>query len=878
MRERHPDRVGHYVLGELIGKGGMGEVYLARDSTLDRDVAIKILPAAFRDDADRLRRMTREAKVLASLSHPHIATIHGLVSDDAVQALVLEYVPGSTLAEEISKHGRTRSGSQDGSRGLSIRRAISIARQIAEALDAAHQHGVVHRDLKPANVKVTPEGHVKVLDFGLATQISNAGETTVGATGEGVAVGTAAYMSPEQARGHPIDKRTDIWAFGCVLFEMLTGTPAFGRETTSDSLASVLHLDPDWSALPAATPPTLRALLERCLAKDVDRRWRDIGDARFDLDAAEQPDPSVAAQAAGRKWLWPAVALAALLLAIAAWLVPRGATVTTGQSFQFDVDVLPTQAPWSGVAVSPSGGELAIGTFGPGASVTLYSLATGERRPVQGPASAPFWSPDGSMLGFVGPGQLRRVDVRGGPPVKICDARLIQGATWNANNVVLFSSEGRLLQVSAWGGTAVPLAFDDADANVRRTFPRFLPDDTHFLFQQDTAEGSAVFVGSLDSTTARRLIESASAVFAPPKHLLFMRGTALLAQEFDVRRLQLVGSPSVVAADVAPGFLSGQPSFSSSEGVLAYVLPREGTLGRLTWFDANGRAMHAIEPPSGTEYLNPALSPDGTRVAVNRMDPENARWNVWVLELARDVMSRVTFQDGMNSDAVWSPDGKEIVFASVRGERAGLYRKSADASTATETLFETDRSETLVPSDWSSDGRYIVYSHSRSAPGGWRVSLLPLFGDRKPISLFPADQFQYYGGRLSPDVKWLAYAGMTTGRFELYVRPFLATGTPIQVTRDGGVHPRWKSDGRELQFWRQPGGIYSAPVVSAGVELRVGMPRPVVDTRVAEVIDGRPHYDATRDGQRYLLRQAVSRQPPVRVLVNWRDRLERRQP
>ena len=860
MTHRRPDRIGHYVLGDLLGKGGMGEVYRALDTTLDREVAIKILPRELREDPERVRRLTREAKVLASLNHPHIAVIHGIESSDGEQALILELIPGETLAEAINQ------------RGLPIQLVLAIARQIADALDAAHQHGVVHRDLKPANIKIAPEGHVKVLDFGLAKAVANPAETTIGVTADGVVTGTAAYMSPEQARGQPLDKRTDIWAFGCVLFEMITGRRAFGRETVSDTIAAVLNDEPDWSALPRATPPQLQLLLRRCLAKDPQHRLRDIGDAIFELElhTSRQRDQSTTG---GRRALWFAAAVLAAVAAVSGYTWQRWNESAPGASYQFDVDVPPSTAPWSGVAVSPSGVELAVGTYGPVPSVFIHSLSTGATRQVLTPAAFPFWSADGTALGFIGPGELRRIDMSGGPALKVCDALRVQGASWNARNVIVFASDGELFTVPASGGTPAPLRFDEvAGVRPRRTFPQFLPDDTHFLFHQETPTGGAVFVGALGSPVSVHLLDStAPAVLAPPDHLLFMRGTALMAQRFDAPTLRLQGSPSLIAPDVAPAFLSGRAAFSASSGILAYVLPREGTSGQLTWFDANGRVTGTINQPSGTEYLNPVLSPDGTRLAVNRMDPENATWDVWVLDLARDVVSRVTF-DGVSSDAVWSPDGKSIVFASVRGDRAGLYRKLADASTAVEALFETDRDETLVPSHWSGDGRFIIYSHSRAAPGGWRISILPLDGDKKSVPLVPADRFQYYGGRLSPDGRWIAYAATITGQHELYVRPFLSAGSPTQVTRDGGVHPKWRHDGRELLYSNQPGGVYSVRVTPVGNALRIDPPRPVVEARLAELIDGRSHYDAVREGERYLLRQAV-RRPPVSVIVNWRERL-----
>ena len=867
-------RMGVYEIGALLGAGGMGHVYRARDTRLGRDVAIKVLAPIFQSDPQRIARFEREARVLAALSHPHIATLFGLEDVDGFHALVLELVEGPTLAEVI--------GQRNGA-GLPIDECLRIARQLRDALDAAHQVGIVHRDLKPANIKLTAAGDIKVLDFGLA-RASDEGrpwEQGDALTAEGTVLGTPAYMSPEQTRGKPVDRRTDIWAFGCVVFEMLTGRAAFGRDTTSDVIAAVLGVEPDWNALPAATPAGLERLLRRCLEKSPNARLRDIGDASLEDEPALRTDEergvvapprAIRARVLGITLL---IALAAVALTALSFLRNRD-DPTAPDVLEFGLGLPPDHTPWSGVAVSPDGRRVAIGTFGPGPMIWVHSFGSGERKQVAGSdgAAAPFWSPDGASLGYFARGSLWRTDLATGSPVKVCPTFGWLGASWGAGDVIVFSSDNALFSVPAAGGTPSKIAMPESGPVVR-SHPRFLPDGRRFIYYEQSAGGGQVFAGVIDGSLRKPLVDSTeAAVFAPPGFLLFVRGTSLLVQRLDLEAMALVGQPSVVAADVAPGFLSGRAAFSASETVLAFARSREGRPGELAWFDDAGRRVGAIAQPAGVEHLNPAISPDGTRIAVNRMDPHTGNWDIWIIDAERGVQTRVTFHEASDSDPIWSPDGKQILFASNRGGRAGLYTKSADGTGAETALFQSDRpGAAVVPSDWSRRGT-LVFSHSNFPPAGWALSMLELSSGQPPIPLSDRSRFAAYAGRVSPDGQWLAYASSETGMFEVYVRPVSGPGPKVQVSHGGGTHPRWIADGGRLVYWAQPGGLMSVDIEVQPGALRPGAPELVIPTRVLELIDGRPHYDVTRDGRRYLLRQPASdAEPPIGVIVNWMRKL-----
>ncbi|HYN09090.1 MAG TPA: protein kinase [Vicinamibacterales bacterium] len=866
---------GPYVVGELLGAGGMGEVYRARDPKLGRDVAIKVLPVQVTGDPDRLSRFTREARLLASLNHPNVGAIYEVEDSGGVQGLVLELIDGPTLADRLSRGA------------LPLREALGIARQIAAALEAAHEKGIVHRDLKPANIKITPAGVVKVIDFGIAKLDGADGRTTPGtATNTGMILGTAAYMSPEQARGGSVDKRTDVWAFGCVLYEMLTGRQPFDAQTSSDMIARILEHDPAWDRLPAGLPPAIDRLLKRCLSKDPAERLHDIADARLEItDALSARTPTIdrpkASAGAKERWLWVGLAgAAAVTLATIWWSLSRPTDRTApAPPVEFGVRFPDNHIPATGLAVSPDGRHIAAGIFGNASQIWLHSLDSSETRRLAGTEGSqfPFWSPDGTRLGFFGGGKLRTVDLAGGSASVICElplsARTALSGTWNTAGVIVFAVQQQLFKVPASGGVPAPIP---VAGELEPAFPQFLADQRHFIFYDGRRSGGgAIKVASLDGGDAKTLVNSDGlGVFAPPNLLLFLRGAALMVQTLNLERLTLEGNPKLAAANASLGVLFGFRAnvSASATGVLAFARPRGGSVGQLMWFDRTGQSVGSVPPPPDGEYLNPSLSPNGELLAANLMDPRTGDWDIWLIDIARGVSSRLTSDPARDSDPVWSPDGKEIVFVSDRGGRPGLYRKAVAGSGVEELVAIIEGAMELVPTDWSRDGKYILYEQSTF--GARSVWALPLFGDRKPIELV-GPQFAPYGAHLSPDGQWMAYNSFETGPGELIVRRFLVPGHWQQISTGGGVHPRWTADGRELVYWAVPRGIESVSFESTGSTFRLGPRRTLVQPAVLSLIDARTHYDITRDGRRLLVRQpAGPQQAGLSVILNWTEKLK----
>jgi eukaryotic-like serine/threonine-protein kinase len=865
---------GPYVVGELLGAGGMGEVYRARDPKLNRDVAIKVLPAHVTADPDRLSRFTREARLLASLNHPNVGAIYEVEDAGGLRGLVLELIDGPTLSDRLSRGA------------LPTREALGIARQVAAALEAAHENGIVHRDLKPANIKITPAGVVKVIDFGIAKLDPADGRSPAGtATSTGMILGTAAYMSPEQARGGTVDKRTDIWAFGCVLYQMLTGVQPFDAATSSDMIARILEHEPAWDRLPAALPAAITKLLKRCLSKDPADRLHDIADARLEIaEALAAPsarlERSKAAGGSKERWLWIALAGAAVVtLSTIWWALTRPTGTAPSPPVEFGVRFPDNFIPAIGVAVSPNGQQIAVGVFGNDAQIWLHSLDSSETRPLSGTEGSqyPFWSPDGTRLGFSGNGKLRTIDRAGTVPTVVCEiplsAQIVFGAAWSTSGVIVFPVQQHLFSVPASGGIPVEIPIA---GRLEPAFPQFLANQRHFIFYNGPPSGGGtVQVASLDGGDARVLLNAdGPAIFAPPNRLLFIRGAALMAQTFDPQRLALDGDPKLVVPNASMGTLfSFRASVSASaSGVLAFARPRGGSVGQLRWFDRAGQSFGSVAQPPDGEYLNPALSPNGALLAVNLMDPRTGDWDIWVIDVARGVPSRLTSDPARDSDPVWSPDGKEVVFASDRGGSLGLFRKAVDGSSPETLVVRIEGARSVVPSDWSRDGKYILYD--RGTQEGRSLWTLPLFGDRKPILLVD-ERFAPYAAHLSPDGQWLAYGSFETGPGETYVRRFLVPGQKQQISTGGGVHPRWTADGRELVFWAVPRGIEAVSFTPNGSTFSVGPRRTLVQAAVLSLIDSRTHYDITRDGKRLLVRQpAGPQQAGLTVILNWTEKLK----
>ncbi len=790
----------------------------------------------------------------------------------------MEFVDGPTLADRLAA-GR-----------LPMSDALALAIKIADALAAAHDKGIVHRDLKPSNIKIPRGGGVKLLDFGIAKETTgdapgNGSQPTTSLTRQGAILGTAAYMSPEQARGGAIDKRTDIWAFGCVLFEMLTGRRPFEAESTTDTIAKILERDPDWTALPAGTPEAVRKLLRRCLNKDAGERLRDIADARLELvDAAsdrngrEESRRDTSPPRSVTRWV--AIAAFVVIAAFGIWAISR--TTSRDQSpeqvVEFGLNLPPGVLLANSAVVSPDGRYIAVGVFKEVARILVYSLASRESRFVPGTEGGlfPFWSPDGSHLGFFVDGRVMQIEASGnGPATLICDAPNPSGfGTWNAENVILFSWRRRLFKVPATGGTPSPVELNGLRSGIMAMAPWFLPDNRHFIFFQGVFGGGTVRLESLDSADSRALVDSAyPAAFVPPNHVLFIRGTALVAQTLDLQTQSLIGPVSTIANGVAPGDLSTLPSVSgSASGVLTFEWPRGGIPGQLTWFDRNGRTAGEVAAPTDTEYLNPALSPDGQTLAVNSMDAQTGNWDIWTIDLNRQTPARLTSDPARDGDPVWSPEGKEIAFVSNRDGRFGIYRTPLGGSAQARLIAYVEGDPNVVSTtDWTRDG-YVLYTQAPSKALPQAVWAVRADGGEPFVLL---DKFSPYGARVSPDGKWVAYAAFDTRSVELYVEPFRAIGLRVAITHGGGTHARWRKDSRELFYWAVPGGVNAVDLTVDASGIHAGLPKTLVQSPILGLADFRAHYDASSDGQRFLARQPVGTpRPAVAILLHWTERLQ----
>jgi Tol biopolymer transport system component len=857
-------RFGPYEITSLLGAGGMGEVYRARDSKLNRDVAIKVLPVSLASDAQYMARFEHEAQVLASLNHPNIATVYGIEQG----ALVMELVEGSDL------HGP-----------LPLEETIPIARQIALGLEAAHERGVVHRDLKPANIKITPAGVVKLLDFGLAkSAVENISPSpsispipAPALTQAGMIVGTAAYMSPEQARGKRVDKRTDIWAFGVVFYEMLTGERPFGDgQTLTDTLASVVRDPPDLAKLPADTPPHIRQLLVRCLRKDVQTRLRDIGEARVLLDdtgvnqAGEISAPKTPRRS-GLAWIAAAIAV----VAIVAFLLRRPADEVR----TLRLSVLPPEKTsfWaiSLPAISPDGRHIAFATRAEGKSqLWIRDLDAPSARLLAGADGAvdPFWSPDSRSVAFFTPGKLRKADLDGSPILTICDAADGRGGSWNQNDEIVFAPSfgSPLSRVSAAGGTATPVTtLEEAASETSHRFPWFLPDGRHFLFtaRSEKPENTAIYTGDLQSKDRHFLIATASnAVYSPPGFLLFMRERTLMAQAFDAADLRTTGEPFPVAdqVDYVAGNIQGQFAVSQT-GVLAYTSGGGSLRSQMTWLDRTGAPVGKVGAPGIMQA--PAISPNGETVAVDRLDAPLGTYDIWLQDLAHGTDSRFTFDPGNDTFPVWSPDGSRILFSSNRTGKYGLYEKAATGEGKEDLLYET--AGVTLPTDWS-DSRFAIFFNTAPKSGN-DLWVLPFSGDRKAFP-FLQTAFSETHGRLSPDGRWLAYESNETGVSKVYVQTFPGKVGKWQVSSEGGTRPVWSRNGKELFYIAGDNKMMAVNVKSdAGFEH--GVPKPLFDTRTAPTA----LYDVTRDGQRFLMLNAAEQEPsaPMAVVVNWQAGLKK---
>jgi Tol biopolymer transport system component len=869
---RAGSHVGSYEILAPLGAGGMGEVYRSRDTKLKREVAIKVLPAEFSRDLERLRRFRREAEVLASLNHPHIAQIYGLEEAGDTCCLVLELVEGENLNDRLA-HG-----------AMPVDEALGMARQIAEALEAAHSRDVVHRDLKPANIKVTPDGRVKVLDFGLA-KATDAGRgqpdlsqsptmTSPAMTQAGLILGTAAYMSPEQAKGRAADARSDIWAFGCVLYEMLAGKPAFDGDTVVETLSAILKSEPDWRALPQTTPPTVLSLLKRCLQKDRNRRMRDIADARFQIEeAATEPVNPLASGAprAGReRLLWSALTLVlASALAALAITYARSAPAN-GPEMRLEIGTPPGASLYE-FALSPDGRKLVyLATVEGKSQLWLRSLDSETARPLVGTgdfAARPFWSPDSRSVGFFAGGQLKWIDIADGLVQTLADAPLNTGGAWGEGTILFAqSSVEPLYRVAAnGGGKAVP-ATEVKAPHLGHRFPHFLPDGRRFLFFAfGPLESQGIYVGSLDSMETSRLLDAESApVFAPPDFVLFARQGAVVAQRVNMTTLQTIGDPVPVARQVATpqGTVASVALSASTTGPVAYR-PDAGER-QLQWVDRSGRQIGVIGGSDPAQPSEVRLSPDGGTVAMHRMVSGNL--DVWLQETARDARRRFTTDPAREYGIVWSPDSSRIIFGSTRKKGVvDLYERSVSGAGAETILLESPESKNLY--DWSSDGRWIVFATQspKTARDLWALAMDGEKNEKTPIAVAQT-MSEEREARFSRDGRWIAYESNESGRFEIYAQPFPGQGGKSQISTGGGTFPRWHRDGRSLFYLDQANRVMTVSVTPNGPKVEAGTPVALFPLPQGAAFEVSP------DGQRFLINEITKEPSPITILLNWKPK------
>jgi eukaryotic-like serine/threonine-protein kinase len=886
-------KLGPYEILATLGAGGMGEVYRARDTKLGRAAALKVLPEVFASDAQCVARLRREAQLLASLNHSNIAAIYGFEDSCNVHALVMELVEGPTLVERIK------------SAAIPLDEALHLAKQICEAVEYAHERGVIHRDLKPANIKLASNDSIKVLDFGLAkalegdapsTDISSSPTISRMATQAGIILGTAAYMSPEQAKGKSVDRRTDIWAFGCVLYEMVTGKMVFSGETVTDTLAAVIKSEPDWKLLPAATPARIRDMLQRCLKKDPRQRLQAIGDARIAIEetlsdatgstAAAGVLPGMPAQNKWRRALpWYVIGglAIALALAVVGYVLrapqPARAIVSEISSpantkFAFGGN---TAGP---PVISPDGQRLAFTAVGSDGRYLLWvrPLNAATAHPLEGTEGAtfPFWSSDSRYVGFFANGKLNRMDASGGQPLAIADATDGRGGSWGADGTILFTPDtiSPIYRVSSSGGTPQPVTKLNAlRQEVSHRWPEFLPDTKHFLFYVhcNAPQNNGIYAASLDGSEPKLLVHSdfSNAVYAPPGYLLFVRQGTLMAQRFDANSMSLIGDAMPLAEQggvkVSAVFWRGLFTVSGNGLLACQVGNSVMDSGQLLWFDRSGEQIGEKGTPS--YFAMASLSPDGSKLAAE-IGVSGTTFNIWVLDRARGIRTRLTFSSSIDAAPSWSPDGKTIAFASNLNGQFHLYQKAADGTGSTLPLVVDNAGEN-EPS-FSTDGRYLIFRRLAATPGSHaEIWALPLFGDRKAFPVVQSPQFDLTAPALSPDGKWLAYTSHETGRPEIYVVPFGHGSGKWEVSTDSGMLPRWRHDGRELFYLSLDNKIMSAEISEQGASLVIGKVAPLFQVDPVTIVHW--PYDVSADGRKFVVitQGAQQSSAPLTLVVNW---------
>jgi len=871
-------RLGPYEIVAPLGAGGMGEVYRAKDSRLERDVAVKVLPDGLAADERFRSRFEREAKSISALNHPHICTVHDVgkerVNGREVQYLVLELLEGESLADRLLKGP------------LALEQVFRHGIEIAAALEAAHRHGLVHRDLKPGNVMLTKSG-AKLLDFGLAKPADRHGTGADSVlptrdrplTEQGSIVGTFQYMAPEQLEGDEADARTDIFALGAVLHEMATGQKAFEGKTRTSLIAAIVSSQPPAiSSVQAMCPPALDHVVRKCLEKDPDDRWQNARDVMSELQWIQQggskvglPAPISMRRRSRERLAW-VLAATASLAAIAFGIGYVRRTPQTSPMVRFTipppVEVVTVGSP----RISPDGRIVAFdATDGTGkAQVWLRSLDSLEARALPGTegASRPFWSPDGRYVAFAAGGKLKKIDVSGGPPQTLADVPTGSDGSWSPDGVILLDGRGNdpILRIPAAGGVPKPeVAPDPAKNLVSVGWPEFLPDGKHFLYVSGPTrpEDSQLVVRNLESKVEKVLLKTASRVqYAPPGFLVYVREQTLMAQPFDVKALEMRGEPFPLAENLGIDAV-GLAHFSASQtGVLVHRAG-EASNRQLVWVDRNGKELGTVGEPA--RYASTWSAPDGKRVVIEVADVRSARSDLWIRDLARGVSSRFTFDPKDDSDPLWSPDGRSIVFSSNRADAVNLYVKDASGTSEEELLFESQ--EEKYASDLSRDGAHLLF-YSRGTETGWDVWALPMKGERKPFPVVRT-RFVELFATFSPDGRYVAYQSNESGRSEIYVQEFPQARSKWQVSTEGGSEPYWRADGREL-YYRSPDARIMAVPVEGGATFTAGTPNALFRARIASITT-RAHYRPTPDGQRFLILAPEGRATivPTTVVLNW---------
>jgi eukaryotic-like serine/threonine-protein kinase len=881
-------KLGPYEIVALLGAGGMGEVYRARDTRLDRDVAVKVLPANLSSDPSLRQRLEREAKAVSKLSHPHICTLHDIGHQDGIDYLVMELVDGETLEQRLTKGP------------LPTEQTTRYSAQIADALAKAHKLGITHRDLKPANVMLTKSG-ATLMDFGLAKQIGPAPlaaaltEMTMEhskLTGQGMIVGTFQYMAPEQLEGKEADARADIFALGEVIYEMATGKPAFSGKSRASLIAAILTTEPPpITQLQPLAPPALERMVKKCLAKDPDDRWQSASDLASELQwmaeggsQAGVPPPVMSKQKHRERVAWGVAALALCTAAILPAIYFRASTKPAQVVRSFisaEEGTFPIlTGDFAGPPVlSPDGNNLAFVAAREQGAVLLWvrPLNALHARALAGTEGAtfPFWSPDGRSLGFFAGGKLKTAAVEGGTPSELCNAPSGRGGTWNAEGTIVFTPDFQnvLMQVPASGGTPKPVTVMDTSKHDSHRWPYFLPDGKHFLYlavihANGRDPNDAIYFASLDGKENRLLMRGFTNVAYAAGRLLFMRDSALMAQPFDPRTGVLEGEAERLAEDVLVDGTVWRAQFdASSGGGLAYAS------GGLTpwqamWYDRTGKQQGAAGEKV-SNLLSVRLSPDGTRLATEAGETNS---DIWIYDRKRQVNTRLTFGNGASSSPVWSPDGQWIAYSGVR-HKTNLYRKPVNGMGQEELLLEGDGT-VRTPLDWSPDGKSLLFLVGDKASTGQIWTLL-LAGDRKPLPV-TQNTVVAVSARFSPDGHWVAYTSNESGRQEVYVMPFGGGAGKWQISSTGGVQPVWRRDGKELFFWSAENTLMSVPITLKPEGVEVGAAQQLFRfNNPVGIIGVVSPYDVTADGQRFTLittPQQLSR--PITLVTNWRAELK----